>query len=187
MEDEKIIELFFARSEQAIIELDAKYGKKCRSLAQNILEDRRDAEECVSDAYLGVWNAVPPERPYPLLTFVLKIVRNVSLTRCQKNAAAKRNRGAEAAICETAGLLSAADTVEKAVEANELIGIVERFLDTLNAENRVIFVRRYWFFDSYADIAKTVGITEKNVSVRLTRIRKQLQNYLKEEGYYEEQ
>lgn len=182
MDDEKIIELFFERSEQAIKELDIKYGPMCRSVSLNILNNRLDAEECVNDAYLGAWNAIPPAKPNPLLAFVCKIVRNISLKRYEQNTAAKRNSIYDVAIDELEDCLSSSSTIEEEIEANELTEIIESFVDSLSKENRIIFMRRYWFSDSYSDIAKRVGITEKNVSVLLTRIRKELREYLKKRG-----
>lgn len=182
MEDEKIIELFFARSEAAIKELDTKYGTTCHKLSYNILKDRQDAEECVNDAYLGAWNAIPPEHPNPLLTFLCKIVRNISIKRYQANTAAKRNSTYDVAMSEVADYILSPNNVEAEIETKALARIIENFLDTLSVENRVIFLRRYWFSDTYSDIARHIGITEKNVSVRLTRIRKQMREYLLERG-----
>ena len=182
MEDEKIIELFFARSETAIRELDSKYGKVCYSISYNILNNNLDAEECVNDAYLGTWNAIPPQRPNPLLAFVCKIVRNVSIMRHRTNNAMKRNSSYDIAMSEIEHCIVAPESVEATLEAKALARSIERFLDTLTEENRVIFMRRYWFSDSYADISKLTGFTEKNISVRLTRIRSNLRNYLIKEG-----
>lgn len=178
MEDKKIVELFFKRSQQAIVEVDIKYGKVCNKLSFNILNSWRDAEECVNDAYLGAWNAIPPAKPNPLQAYICKIVRNISLKVYYRKEAAKRNSIYDVAIHELESYLSAPGTVETEIEARELARIIENFLDTLTVENRVIFMRRYWFSDSYKDIAERVGLTEKNVSVRLTRIRKQMKQYL---------
>ena len=180
MTDEQIIELFFGRSEQAINELDNKYGKVLHNLSQNILNDRWDAEECVNDSYLGVWNVIPPERPNPLLTFVCKIVRNISIKKYHAKTAIKRNSAYDVAMSEVANYILSPNNVEAEIEAKELAQIIEKFLDTLTVENRVIFMRRYWFSDTYKDIADRVGITEKMVSMRLTRIRKQMREYLME-------
>ena len=180
MTDEKIIELFFERSEQAIEELGKKYGKVCHSISYNILNERQDAEECVNDAYLGVWNAIPPARPNPLLAFICKIVRNISLKRYEQNTATKRNSHYDIAIEELEDCLASPTTIEQEIAERELTKIIESFLDSLSKENRMIFLRRYWFFDTYADIAKQLGLTEKNISVRLTRIRKELRAYLME-------
>lgn len=180
MLDEQIIELFFERSEQAISELDSKYGKVFQNLSYNILNDRLDVEECVNDAYLGTWNAIPPERPNPLLTFVCKIVRNISIKKYHAKTAIKRNSAYDVAMSEVANYILAPNNVEAEMEAKELAHIIESFLDTLTVENRVIFMRRYWFSDTYKDIAERVGVTEKTVSMRLTRIRKQMREYLVE-------
>jgi len=180
MNDERIIELFFERSEQAIKELDDKYGRVCHSVSYNILNNRADAEECVNDAYWGTWNVIPPAKPNPLCAFVCKIVRNISLKRYEYNTAAKRNSVYDVAMEELENCLASAKTVEEEIAERELTKIIESFLDSLSKENRVIFLRRYWFSDTYSDIAKQVGLTEKNVSVRLTRIRKELREYLLE-------
>ena len=182
MEDELIIDLFFARSEQAISELDQKYGKLCHKLSYSILNNLQDAEECVNDAYLGTWNAIPPERPNPLLAFLCKIVRNISIMRYHANTAAKRNGSYDVALDELENCLASQRTIDTEMDEKELIRTIEDFLEKLSAVNRVTFMRRYWFLDSYEEIAKLTGISEKNVSVRLTRIRKQLRNYLEERG-----
>ena len=177
MDDEKIIELFFNRSEQAIEEVDKKYGKTCHNISYNILHNKLDAEECVNDAYLGAWNAIPPARPNPLLTYLCKIVRNLSLKRYEFNTAIKRNSTYDVAMEELESCLSSPETIESEIALKEPTHIIENFLDSLSTENRVIFLRRYWFSDTYSDIAARVGMTEKNVSVRLTRIREKLRNY----------
>jgi len=183
MDDSAIIELFFARSEQAIRELDGKYGKTCHRLSYNILHNSQDAEECVNDAYLGAWNAIPPARPNPLLAFLCRIVRNLSLMRYHADRAAKRGGGSyTVALEELEGCLASPQTVEGNMEEQELIRLVEDFLETLSLENRVLLMRRYWFSDSYGEIAERTGLSEKNVSVRLTRIRKQLRRYFEERG-----
>ena len=176
--DENIIELFFARSEQGIRELDTKYGKDFHNLSYHIVGSRQDAEECVNDAYLGAWNAIPPARPNPLLTYICKIVRNISLKIYYRKEAAKRNSTYTIAMEEIEACIAAPNTVEAEIEARELARIIESFLDTLTTENRVIFMRRYAYADTYADIAKRVGISEKNVSVRLTLIRQKMKQYL---------
>ena len=180
IEDEKIIDLFFNRSEKAIQELDIKYGKVCHKLSYNILNNKQDAEECVNDAYLGAWNAIPPTRPNPLLSYIVKIVRNISLKIYWRKEAAKRSGHYKIALEEIEGYIADQKTVEDEIEARELARIIEEFLDTLTVENRVIFMRRYWFADSYKDIAEFVGLSEKNISVRLTRIRQKMKEYLAE-------
>lgn len=178
LDDEEIVELFCARSEQAIQELDQKYGKLCNSLAHNIVGDRRDAEECVNDAYLGIWNAIPPARPDPLRAYLVKVVRNLSLKAYWKREAAKRNSHYTVALEELEECVPGRETVEDKMDAKELARMIEGFLETLTAENRAIFLRRYWFCDSCRDIAVRLGLTEKTVSVRLARIRGKLKRYL---------
>ena len=178
IDDEKIIDLFFERSEQGIRELDNKYGAVCHNLSYNIVNNRQDAEECVNDAYLGAWNAIPPANPHPLLTYICKIVRNISLKIYYRKEAAKRNSTYTIAMGEIETCIADPNTVETEIEARELARIIEAFLDTLTVKERVIFMRRYAYADTYADIAKRVGISEKNVSVRLTLIRQKMKQYL---------
>lgn len=180
MEDEAIVALLWNRSPQAIEELDKKYGKLCHKLANNIVNSREDAEECVNDAYLGVWNAIPPARPHSLRAYLVKVVRNVAWKVCERRQAAKRS-GCTVALEELEGCLTDGKTVEDEVEARELAQLIEAFLDTLTAKERVIFMRRYGFLDSYGEIARRVGISEKNVSVRLSRMRRKLRDYLGEQ------
>lgn len=178
IDDERIIDLFFKRDQQGIRELDIKYGKTCHSLSYNITNNKQDAEECVNDAYLGAWNTIPPTRPNPLLSYIVKIVRNISLKIYWRKQAAKRSGNYKIALEEIDGCIAGPQNVEDEMEARELARIIEEFLDTLTLENRVIFMRRYWFADSYKDIAELVGLTEKNISVRLTRIREKMKQYL---------
>lgn len=178
IDDERIIDLFFKRDQQGIRELDIKYGKTCHSLSYNITNSKQDAEECVNDAYLGAWNTIPPTRPNPLLSYIVKIVRNISLKIYWRKQAAKRSGNYKIALEEIDGCIAGPQNVEDEIEARELARIIEEFLDTLTLENRVIFMRRYWFADSYKDIAELVGLTEKNISVRLTRIREKMKQYL---------
>ena len=182
MQDDQIVSLFFARSEEAIRQLDVKYGRTCRSLSRNILGSWQDAEECVNDAYLGAWNTIPPQKPSPLLTYICKIVRNLSLRRLRDRSAIKRNAHFDIALQGLQGCLPTTGTLEEQVDARELVQIVQQFLDSLSVENRVIFLRRYWFLDSYLEIARRVGLSEKAVSVRLVRIRQKLKIWLEENG-----
>lgn len=184
MDDSRIIELFFARSEQAITELSHKYGAVCRRVAENILNDRLDAEECLNDAYLAVWNAIPPQRPDPLLSYVCRIVRNQALKRYQWNTAQKRCSVYDAALEEIAECVPSAVSVEQAVEAGEAARAVNRFLETLDRESRILFVRRCWHADSIGELAELFHLSEHAVSVRLSRIRKALRKRLEEEGIF---
>ena len=132
----------------------------------------------MNDAYLGVWNAIPPAKPDPLLTYVCKIVRSISLKIYWRKEAVKRSSRYTIALEEIEACIADTKTVEDEMEAKELARIIEDFLDTQTLENRIIFMRRYWFADSYKDIAGFVGLSEKNISVRLTRIREKMKQYL---------
>ena len=182
MTSDTLINLLEQRAGQALGELDAAYGVYCRSIARNILKNEEDAEECVSDAYLAVWNAIPPARPDPLLPYLLKIVRNISVGAYWRRTAAKRDSRYTVSLQEIECCAAGAGEVEDAVDARELARSIEGFLDTLTAENRVLFLRRYWFADSCRDIAELVGLREKSVSVRLVRIRQKMRQYLLEKG-----
>ena len=133
---------------------------------------------CVNDAYLGAWNAIPPARPEVLLPYVARIVRNVSLKAYWRREAAKRSGRYTVALEELEGCVADGHSLEDEIGAKELARIIGRFLDGLSRENRVIFMRRYWFADSCRDIAALTGLSEKNVSVRLSRMRAKLKQYL---------
>lgn len=183
MDDSRIIELFYARSDQAITELSNKYGAVCGKVARNILNNKLDAEECVNDAYLAAWNTIPPNRPDPLLTYICRIVRNLSTARYHANTALKRNSCYDTALDELEECLASPANVEMEITAKELSGVLDRFLDTLDQDTRVMFVRRYWYSDPIPEIAARFRMSNNNVSVRLLRTRGKLKKYLKKEGY----
>ena len=182
LEDSKIIELFFARAEQAIVALSEKYGAACRGIAKNILKNDLDAEECVNDTYLAAWNTIPPQRPEPLRAYMFRIVRNIAIAKYHGNTAKKRNSHYDVALEELERCLTAPTTVEQEIEEAELSRLLDRFLDALDQESRIMFVRRYWYSDSIQDIAARFHISSNNASVRLSRIRKKLKMYLIKEG-----
>jgi len=182
LDDREIIALFFARSEQAVAALSEKYGALCLRVAGNILNDRLDAEECVNDAYLGVWNTVPPQEPDPLVSYVCRIVRNLALKRYRANTAQKRDGRYDLALDELAACFPAAASAEEETDARELARAIDRFLAALDRESRVLFVRRYWHGDSIEALAALFHTSGHNVSVRLSRLRKKLGGYLRKEG-----
>ena len=184
MEDQEIIELFYARSEQAITQLQNKYGRRCLQVAGNILNNQLDAEECVNDAYLAAWNTIPPQKPDPLLTYICHIVRNLSIKKYHANNALKRNSHYDIALDELEECVKTKETVEDQIAVKELAEAINQFLGTLSRENRIMFVRRYWFSDSVADIAKMFKMSSRNVSLRLLRVRKGLKKYLEKEGMW---
>lgn len=182
MEDSKIVDLFFERSEQAIGELDKKYGAAVRKTAVNILSSRQDAEECVNDTYLGVWNSIPPQRPDVLVSYVCRIARNLAVSRLRRETAAVRNSGADLVLDELAEVIPSREDVEAEIEAKELAVAVNRYLAGLDYDDRYIFIRRYWYADAVRDIASAMHTRENRVSVRLFRLRNNLKKFLKKEG-----
>lgn len=182
MEDSRIIGLFFERSEQAVHELELKYGRAVRKLSLNILGDVRDAEECAADTYLAVWNSVPPKRPERLNAYTLAIARNLSLDRYHANSAKKRNGSYDLALSELEGCLAAAGDAQTELEARELAEAMNRFLSGLSREDRQLFVCRYYLAEPVKDIAARLKIKSGRVSLRLFRIREKLKNYLEREG-----
>ena len=184
MNDSEILDLFFARSEEAIDALRRTYGPTCLRLARNILSSPQDAEECASDAYLAAWNAIPPQRPEPLAPWLYRVVRNLALRRYRANTAQKRNSFYDTALDELAESLPAPAGVEDALDAKELGTLLDRFLEDMDSTSRTLFLRRYWFGDRVEDIAGAMGMSRNAVSVRLHRLRNRLRAYLNEEGYF---
>lgn len=182
MEDQAIISLLLERSEQGLAALISKYGRAVQKIAGNILSDAQDAEECANDTYLGVWNSIPPNVPKSLACYCCGIARNKALTRYQANTAKKRNSHFDAALEELEDTLPSLTTVESELEAKELSGCINVFLRGLSAEDRYLFLRRYYFGDSVSDLAARLEKTPHRISVRLFRIRDDLKKYLRKEG-----
>jgi RNA polymerase sigma-70 factor (ECF subfamily) len=184
MDDVKIVQLYLDRDEQAIPTTARKYGNYCTSIAKNILGNQEDAEECVNDSYLNTWNAIPPHKPKMLSTFLGKIVRNLAFNRYKHNTADKRGGGELTAVLdELASCVSGKEDVEKNYEYKELVSAINEFLRTLPAKKRNIFVCRYWYTESIADISARFGMKTTAVAMMLSRLRNQLHNYLTERGY----
>lgn len=184
MEDSQIIDLYWQRSENAIAETSAKYGKLLRKIALNIVGNFSDAEECENDTYVATWNAIPPTRPNILSAFLGKIARNIALNRYEYNKAQKRNNEFDLVLSELEECIASKSTVEESVEEGLVASMLDEFLEGLKKETRVIFVRRYWYSDSVKDIAKRMQISESKVKTVLFRTRNQLQDYLAERGVF---
>lgn len=185
MEDAKIIELFFSRSEDAISQMDCKYGRYCRYIAGNILGDRQDAEECVSDAYMSAWRAIPPQRPQNLKTFLGRLARNAAIHRLEQNRAAKRGGGEMTLVLEEMEeCLASAGSAEDSCNEAALLDCLNAFLASLPDAKRNIFVRRYWYASSIASIAAEYEMSESKVKSMLFRLRKQLKAALYKEGIF---
>lgn len=185
MTDANIIRLLWERSESAILELAARFEQRLQATAMHILDSFPDAEEVVNDTYLAVWNAVPPKEPAPLSGFVYSIGRNLALKKRRSTTALKRRSTYDLSLEELEGCIPGS-ALEAAVETRALGADIDRFLSTISRENRVIFLRRYWFGDGVKDIAKALGMSENTVSARLSRTRAGLRKYLIKEGYLDE-
>ena len=183
MEDNQILNLYFRRSEQAIKETDTKYGNYCFRIAYQILASREDAEESVSDTYLKAWDTIPPHKPQYFFAYIARICRNFALDKLDWKNAAKRKAEIVSLTQEMEACVP--DAVrDRTLEGKELGMILDSFLRTLSAENRMIFMRRYWFADTVAEIAVRYGISESAVRMRLNRTRDKLAGYLKQEGVH---
>ncbi len=185
MTDKKILDLFLNRSQQGIAEVREKYGGRLFRLAENLLGNRLDAEECVNDALLAAWNAIPPQRPDPLLPWLYATVRNIAMNRCRVNLAQKRGGGAFLdsleELEEVADFHSAPET---AMDSKELAQALDRFLQRLPPKDRALFLGRYYAGESYYAIAQRLHMTEANCQVRACRLRKKLKIFLEKEGVY---
>ena len=184
MDDAKIVQLYFDRNEQAIPATADKYGNYCKSIANNILGNHQDAEECVNDTYLSTWNSIPPTIPTILSAFLGKITRNLAFNKYKHNHVMKRGSGEIAVVLdELAECVSGLDDVEQEIDRRELVATINSFLETLPPKKRNIFICRYWYSDSISSIARRYEMTESNVSVTLNRLRSKLKEYLSERGY----
>jgi len=182
MDDEKIIELYWQRDEGAISQSESKYGGLCRRVAANILASRQDCEECVSDTWLGAWNAIPPAWPARLGAFFAKITRNLALKRTEYLTAAKRNRLMEESLEELGDCVSGLAAAGDELEIRQVRLAIESFLDSLTPEKRRIFMWKYWYFESIETISGRTGYSRSKVKSMLMRLRKELRAHLEKEG-----
>lgn len=182
MEDWEIIALYWRRDEAAIRESDRKFGRMLRRIAWNILISREDSEECVNDTYGKAWDAMPPDKPGFLSAYLGRLIRNVSINRWQANHAKKRGGGADVLLSELSDCIPAAHTVEQTIEAKALADIISRWLYTLTQDDRVLFLRRYWFGDSLTALAFEHATMPAKLAGRLYRLRQKLKGALEQEG-----
>lgn len=184
MEDSQIIELYWRKNADAISETSSKYGAYCYTIADNILHSIEDSEECVNDTWLHAWNAMPPQKPNVLRMFLAKITRSLSVNRFNARSAEKRGGGEiNLVLDELADCLAGGTNVEAEYEVKELEQCIRRFVRGLPERDGNVFVRRYFFTEPVAAIAKRYGLTESNVTVILSRTRKKLRLKLAKEGY----
>jgi len=181
MDDGKIIELFFARNEDAIRHTHDAYGKRLFTLADNIVRNDQDAEESVNDTYMRAWDTIPPQRPQHFFAYLAKICRHLSLDKLDWRNAAKRKAEVVSLTQEMEACIPDASR-DREMEAKELGRLLDTFLRTLSEENQMIFLRRYWYVDTIGEIAARYGISESAVNMRLNRARGKLRAYLAKEG-----
>lgn len=185
MEDKQIVDLYWARSENAIKETANKYGSYCQYIAYNILYNVQDVEECVNDTYLKAWESIPPHCPECLSGFLGKITRNIAINRYKHYNAKKRGRGQLVlALEELNESIPAAGSVEEAADEQVVLEVLNAFLKELGVEARKIFMRRYWYLSSVKEIAADYSLGESKVKMSLLRSRKKLKEMLEKEGVY---
>ncbi len=182
MEDKQIIDLFFQRSEQALHGLKEKYSALCFSIARRILPDERDVEECLGDILLKAWNSIPPERPDCLAAYLSRITRNAALDRYSYNHAEKRSTALTDAFEELEGSLASSFDTERLLQEKDFHRFMTAFLEKQSKQNRIYFVRRYWYGESIAEIATAFRVSEEKVKSSLFRTRNRLKSALEKEG-----
>lgn len=183
MEDEHIVELYWARSENAISETSVKYGKYCYAIAYHILLSAEDAEESVNDTYLNAWNSMPPHRPTVLSAFLGKITRRISIDRWRMHNAKKRGGGETTLVLdELEECVSSGHDVEREIEEREIIRVLDAFLGKLSQNERDVFMCRYFFVMPVSEICEKFGFGQSKVKSMLSRTRKKLWADLEKEG-----
>ena len=183
MRDDEIVKLFWERNEQAIAEAKRQYTQYCLYIAENVLHDRQDSEECLNDVLLQAWKSIPPERPMNLKAYLGKLTRNAAVGCLRKKCAAKRiPAGMMTPLDELEEVVGDSD-VESAIQAEELSHLISFFLRSVREEERNVFLRRYWYYDSVKEIQDRYGFGKSKVTVMLKRTRDKLAKYLKKEGY----
>lgn len=184
MEDTKIIQLYFERSERAITETSKKYEKYCYKIAYNILYNKEDSQECVNDTYLRVWNSIPPFRPARFSAYLGKITRNLALNLYEKLHRQKRGGGQLEIVYEELQEIipDAHQNPEKKLELEFVSQCINNYLKTIPQLNRMVFIGRYWYMDSIQTISEHLGISQSKTKSILFRVRKGLRDYFAKEG-----
>ncbi|MCR5651775.1 MAG: sigma-70 family RNA polymerase sigma factor [Lachnospiraceae bacterium] len=183
MQDKEIVDLYWARSEEAVSETDKAYGRYCRKIAFNIVANDEDTEECVNDTWLSAWNSMPEERPDLLGPYLAAIVRNHALTLYRKIHSKKRGAGQTALALDELLEVAGSSSTEDMVDMSLLSGHINSFLAGLDKNDRIIFVRRYFYVDPLSSIADAMEMSESAVKSLLFRLRQKMKTYLLKEGY----
>lgn len=182
MDDQEIIDLYLQRNEQAVKETESKYNSYCFRIANNILSISEDAEECVNDTWVSAWNKIPPIIPKSLKAFLSKLVRDISLSRYRENHAQKRYNGMEVMLDELEECIPSEFDVHQNLEQQELSDHINDWLGSLTREDRVLFVKRYYYGDSVKSLAKLQGCTENQMAQRMLKLRNNLKSFLLMKG-----
>jgi len=184
MDDERIVQLYWERSERAVSETSKKYGSYCRTIAYNILMDSGDADECVNDTYLGAWNSIPPHRPAVLSAYLGKLTRRISINRWKLRTREKRGGGETAlALDELSDCVPSRTSTVNEVMAAELSRTINRFLSALDETERDVFLCRYWLVAPVSEICDRFGFSQSKVKSMLARTRGKLRKHLQKEGF----
>lgn len=180
MEDNQIIKMLFERNEQAISEASYKYYELCKRIAYNILDNKEDCEEAINDVWLKLWNSIPPEKPDNLAAYLTILIRNTSLDLYRKKTSVKRTGDLmSTTLDEISDIIPDSMNIEDQMEKKELVKIINRFLETLPQKHKLLFIRRYYYFDSIRDISLRYSLSEGYITATLTRVRKKLAKHLK--------
>lgn len=182
MDDKRIVGLFLERSEQAIEAVSRKYGKLCHYIARGIVASDADAAECVNDAYLALWNTVPPERPESLRAYLTRLLRNIAYNRLDRQTADMRDSRLTVSLQELQTILPDGMSSDAMLDAAVIRDTLNTFLRSLNQQDRFLFLRRYYYLDTCRQIARMTGMSESRVSTRLGRLRSELKTLLSKEG-----
>lgn len=182
MEDNQIIELYFRRDEAALAETANKYGTFCLRIAMNVVSVREDAEECVNDTYHTAWNQIPPTKPDSFKAFLGKIVRNFAISKYRALHAKKRFNGLEVMLSELNDCIPSTESVEQEIGAKELTEYINNWLESQKAEDRALFVKRYWYGEEVRELAKQCGISAAQMTQKMLRLRRKLKAFLNEKG-----
>lgn len=184
MNDKRIVALFLERSEQAVEEVSRKYGKLCQHLARGIVASEEDVMECVHDAYMALWNTIPPERPGSLRAYLTRILRNIAYDRRDRQNAALRDSRLEISLQELEGVLPDGSDPDRMLSSVIIRQTLNQFLRSLSKKDRFLFLRRYYYLDTCREIGRMTGMSESAVSTRLGRLRSELKRLLSMEGIY---
>lgn len=183
IDDQRILLMLKNRDEQALRETEKRYGMRCRTVASDILRSSEDAEECVNEALMRMWETIPPASPDNYYAYLLKTVRNIALDRLKRRMTGKRGFGERPVqIDEVAQILVSSDNVESEVDRRELLDAITRFLQSIPKKQRDLFLRRYWRLSDFSELARDFDMTENHVQVTLSRLRKKLRDFLRKEG-----